>query len=163
MLFKGGAYLEKIAELKRVAFDKTGTLTEGKPSVICVRSTGCAVDTTAADELHCAECEEVLALALVESVARQIVALRGRDWPIPDLLEDIVRAHPWLEPFENVLGTRLSAPCEPAPGTGDWRQEVALTGPEGTAHCEQPHRASMGELAEHPRVLFRQADVDQDV
>jgi Zn2+/Cd2+-exporting ATPase len=33
VLFKGGAYLEKVAQLSIVAFDKTGTLTHGKPVV----------------------------------------------------------------------------------------------------------------------------------
>jgi Cd2+/Zn2+-exporting ATPase len=33
VLFKGGAYLEKIAEVTTVAFDKTGTLTPGRPVV----------------------------------------------------------------------------------------------------------------------------------
>ncbi len=33
VLFKGGAYLEKIAEITTVAFDKTGTLTPGRPVV----------------------------------------------------------------------------------------------------------------------------------
>ena len=33
VLFKGGAYLEKVAEVSIVAFDKTGTLTHGKPIV----------------------------------------------------------------------------------------------------------------------------------
>jgi len=33
VLFKGGAYLEKVASVSIVAFDKTGTLTHGKPQV----------------------------------------------------------------------------------------------------------------------------------
>lgn len=38
VLFKGGAYLEKIAQVGIVAFDKTGTLTPGRPVVTDVRS-----------------------------------------------------------------------------------------------------------------------------
>jgi len=34
----------------------------------------------------------VLVLALIEAVVRQAVALRGRAWPVPDLLENILRA-----------------------------------------------------------------------
>lgn len=34
----------------------------------------------------------VLALGLIEAVARQLVAWRGREWPVPDLLEDLLRA-----------------------------------------------------------------------
>ena len=33
VLFKGGAYLSNLAEVKAIAFDKTGTLTAGKPVV----------------------------------------------------------------------------------------------------------------------------------
>ena len=33
VLFKGGAYLEKVAAIKAIAFDKTGTLTHGRPVV----------------------------------------------------------------------------------------------------------------------------------
>lgn len=33
VLFKGGAYLEKVAEINTFAFDKTGTLTNGRPVV----------------------------------------------------------------------------------------------------------------------------------
>ena len=34
----------------------------------------------------------VLGLGLAEAVARQIIVLRGREWPLPDLLEEILRA-----------------------------------------------------------------------
>ncbi len=37
ILFKGGIYVEKAAEIKVMAFDKTGTLTEGKPQVTDIR------------------------------------------------------------------------------------------------------------------------------
>lgn len=37
VLFKGGIYLEKVAQIDTLALDKTGTLTEGKPVVTDVR------------------------------------------------------------------------------------------------------------------------------
>ncbi len=40
VLFKGGAYLEKVASICIVAFDKTGTLTHGKPAVTDVHPLG---------------------------------------------------------------------------------------------------------------------------
>ncbi|HPR81892.1 MAG TPA: heavy metal translocating P-type ATPase [Enterococcus sp.] len=33
VLFKGGTYLEELAEIRSIAFDKTGTLTNGQPTV----------------------------------------------------------------------------------------------------------------------------------
>jgi Zn2+/Cd2+-exporting ATPase len=57
VLIKGGAHLEKLAQVRALAFDKTGTLTRGKPVLTQLR----AVDCSGEDE--CARCDEVLALA----------------------------------------------------------------------------------------------------
>lgn len=37
VLFKGGAYLEKLGDIKAIAFDKTGTLTQGTPQVTDIK------------------------------------------------------------------------------------------------------------------------------
>ena len=44
ILFKGGVYLEDLANIKVVAFDKTGTLTIGKPQLTDIHSLGSSED-----------------------------------------------------------------------------------------------------------------------
>jgi Cd2+/Zn2+-exporting ATPase len=75
VLFKGGVYLEKTAEIEIVAFDKTGTLTEGRPVVtdIIVRPKMSEAETS------CFQEELLWLAAAVEArsehpIARAIVA-----------------------------------------------------------------------------------------
>jgi Cd2+/Zn2+-exporting ATPase len=77
VLFKGGAYVESLADVRVVAFDKTGTLTVGKPRVTEVEPTDCC----SADELLAlaatveARSEHPLAQAIVN-------AARDRQLPL---------------------------------------------------------------------------------
>jgi Cd2+/Zn2+-exporting ATPase len=58
VLFKGGAFIEALGQIKTIAFDKTGTLTRGQPALIQVHAVACtAVNGT------CDECDDLLALA----------------------------------------------------------------------------------------------------
>ena len=59
VIFKGGAVVEALGRVQRIAFDKTGTLTKGRPALLQVRSAAC----TAADGAGCWECDDLLALA----------------------------------------------------------------------------------------------------
>ncbi len=73
VLVKGGAQLDRLADVRAVAFDKTGTLTHGRPQVTAVRGGDCEHgDDTASD---CERCEDVVALAAsVERASEHPVA-----------------------------------------------------------------------------------------
>lgn len=75
LLMKGGAVLEQLGKLKRVALDKTGTLTAGTPAVTDVESL--AADGSAADVLRLAAALEQgashpLAIAISDYARQQI-------------------------------------------------------------------------------------------
>ena len=61
VLVKGGAQLDRLADVRAVAFDKTGTLTHGRPQVTAVRATGCEH----LDEFvgPCDSCDDLVAMA----------------------------------------------------------------------------------------------------
>ena len=72
LLMKGGAVLETLGKITKVAFDKTGTLTEGKPKVTDV----VAVDGSEADTLGLAAQLEVgsshpLAVAILDEAEKK--------------------------------------------------------------------------------------------
>ncbi|RMG94747.1 MAG: cadmium-translocating P-type ATPase [Chloroflexi bacterium] len=56
VLFKGGAHLETLSQVRGIAFDKTGTLTEGRPSVVRYEAAACV------GEASCVYCDDLLAL-----------------------------------------------------------------------------------------------------
>ena len=57
VLFKGGIFLEALAQIDVFAFDKTGTLTLGEPQVVDSKDLDCQGD------LKCEPCDDLLALA----------------------------------------------------------------------------------------------------
>ncbi len=61
VLVKGGAQLDRMADISAIAFDKTGTLTYGKPRVTNIRSLECSHD--AANDDNCSNCDNVVAIA----------------------------------------------------------------------------------------------------
>ena len=57
VIFKGGVFLESLADSKVMAFDKTGTLTRGQPSVTKVQAADCLGSE------HCENCDNLVAVA----------------------------------------------------------------------------------------------------
>ena len=82
VLVKGGAQLDRMADISVIAFDKTGTLTHGRPQVTGVRSNGCEHPADAV--IECDTCDEVVAVAAAveraseHPVAHAIVAAAGQ-------------------------------------------------------------------------------------
>ncbi|MEA2117083.1 heavy metal translocating P-type ATPase [Halovibrio sp. HP20-50] len=78
LLIKGGAVLEQLGKLKRVALDKTGTLTAGKPTVTDVESHHDSADASEVLRLAAAleqGSSHPLAVAISEHAQQQGVAI----------------------------------------------------------------------------------------
>lgn len=82
ILVKGGAQLDRLADVQVVAFDKTGTLTLGEPRVTGVRANGC--EHPAEQDGDCDSCDDVVATAAAvergseHPVAHAIVKAAGQ-------------------------------------------------------------------------------------
>jgi len=61
VLVKGGAQLDRMADVSTVAFDKTGTLTHGKPHVTGVLTAEC--EHPAINDENCISCDDVVSVA----------------------------------------------------------------------------------------------------
>ena len=73
VLVKGGAQLDRLADIRTVAFDKTGTLTLGHPKVTRVRASDCRHPVVA--ESECGACVDlVTTAATVERASEHPVA-----------------------------------------------------------------------------------------
>lgn len=80
VLFKGGAYLEKVAEVSVVAFDKTGTLTHGKPVVTDVHPLN---DYSEEDVLRLAGSAEALSEHHIGRAIMELAQEKGIDLTTP--------------------------------------------------------------------------------
>ena len=73
VLVKGGAQLDRMADVTNVAFDKTGTLTHGKPQVTGVLTADCEHAAIIDDE--CGSCDDIVSIAAsVERASEHPVA-----------------------------------------------------------------------------------------
>ncbi|ARN73325.1 heavy metal translocating P-type ATPase [Oceanicoccus sagamiensis] len=119
VLVKGGAQLDRMADISAIAFDKTGTLTYGKPRVTNIRSLQCSHD--AANDDNCSNCDNVVAIAAAversseHPVAHAIVeAAHNRSGVGHLAVAQAVQAHPG----KGVSG-ELSGDKKITVGTGD--------------------------------------------
>ena len=99
VLVKGGAQLDRMADVQTVAFDKTGTLTHGKPQVTGVLTADC--EHPAINDDNCISCDDVVSVAAsVERssehpVAHAIVSAAQERSGVGHLQHaESVRAHP---------------------------------------------------------------------
>lgn len=69
VLVKGGAQLDRLADVRVIAFDKTGTLTRGQPAVSHIRAVDCSHEATT--DIDCQPCNQLVAIAASVEVSSE--------------------------------------------------------------------------------------------
>ena len=136
VLVKGGAQLDRLADVRVIAFDKTGTLTHGKPQVTGVRASDCEHPSDQNGE--CDSCDDLVAAAAAveraseHPVAHAILTAAGRR----------AVAHRWqtaqevtAHPGRGVSG-QLSNGDRVAVGNGDMFDSTAMGWNEVSPHAQ---------------------------
>lgn len=125
-LIKGGAALERLSSLRRVAFDKTGTLTPGKPQLTQILRFGAASEAEMLAQSAAAEqgATHPLASAIV-------AAAQARHLPMPDARDQQVLAGRGIRARVAEQQIELLTPAH-APGlTAQQRRQIAQQEEEG--------------------------------
>ncbi|MBI5863704.1 MAG: heavy metal translocating P-type ATPase [Planctomycetes bacterium] len=137
VLFKGGAHLERLAEVDTVAFDKTGTVTLGRLQVVGMRPHGGAsedqlLSVAASIEAHS---EHPLAVAIVAAAKKRALPMSAVDG------------------FSNVAGDGVSGTvggCWTGVGRRGLFEKHGVSLPDGLDGEKNPHDG-------HTTVLVHQA------
>ena len=125
-LIKGGAALERLSSLRRVAFDKTGTLTPGKPQLTQILRFGAASE---AEMLALSAAAEQGATHPLASAI--VAAAQARHLPMPDARDQQVLAGRGIRARVADQQIELLTPAH-APGlTAQQRRQIAQQEEEG--------------------------------
>ncbi|WP_312830276.1 HAD-IC family P-type ATPase, partial [Pantoea anthophila] len=125
-LIKGGAALERLSSLRRVAFDKTGTLTPGKPQLTQILRFGAVSE---AEMLALSAAAEQGATHPLASAI--VAAAQARHLPMPDARDQQVLAGRGIRARVAEQQIELLTPAH-APGlTAQQRRQIAQQEEEG--------------------------------
>lgn len=125
-LIKGGAALERLSSLRKVAFDKTGTLTPGKPQLTQILRFGAASE---AEMLALSAAAEQGATHPLASAI--LAAAQARHLPMPDARDQQVLAGRGIRARVAEQQIELLTPAH-APGlTAQQRRQIAQQEEEG--------------------------------
>lgn len=125
-LIKGGAALERLSSLRRVAFDKTGTLTPGKPQLTQILRFGAASE---AEMLALSAAAEQGATHPLASAI--VAAAQARHLPMPDARDQQVLAGRGIRARVAEQQIELLTPAH-APGlTAQQRRQISQQEEEG--------------------------------